>query len=117
MATRLRDIPPLRSLPLSLEAVRFNRVRLALRRLGNPLCLELPRGIDLILEDRSWFCLQAAGELPLVEWTAFACAGRALHEPVPCIMHIYHVHAGMIGGSLLAAMDTRLNERLATWSR
>ncbi|MDA8362855.1 MAG: hypothetical protein M0Z84_03320 [Gammaproteobacteria bacterium] len=117
MAIRLRDIPPLRSLPQSVEAVRYNRVRLALRRLANPLQLELPRGIDLFLEDRSWLCLHGASELPLIEWAEFTPAGRALHEPVPCVMHVYHVHAGLIGSTLLAAMDAMLEARLVEQRR
>ena len=113
MATRLRDIPPLRSLPLSVEAVRYNRVRLALRRLANPLRLELPRGIDMFLEDTSWLCMHGESEFPLVEWAEFAPSGRALHEPVRCVMHLYHVHAGLISSTSLATMDALLQARLA----
>ncbi len=117
MVTRVRDIPPLRSLPLSVDAVRYNRVRLALRRLANPLRLELPRGIDLFLEETSWLCMHGESELPLVEWAEFAPSGRALHEPVCCVMHIYHVHAGLISSSSLATMDTMLETRLAAMRR
>ena len=117
MAGSLRDIPPLRSLPVTLDAVRYNRVRLALRRLSNPLHLELPRGIDMFLKGSSWLCLLGAHELPLIEWAEFAAAGRGLNDPVPCIMHLYHVQAGLISGQSLETMDVLLEARLAALRR
>ncbi len=113
MAARLRDIPPLRSLQLSVDAIRYNRVRRALRRVANPLQRELPRGIEMFIADASWRCLLGETGLPLVEWAEFASAGRALHEPVRCVMHLYHVQAGLISSTSLATMDGLLQERLA----
>lgn len=54
--SRLDEIPILRSAATTVPAVRYNRVRLALRRLENPLRLELPRlrSLDMILEDEAW---------------------------------------------------------------
>jgi hypothetical protein len=116
MGMRLNDISPLRTLPKTIEAVRYNRVRLALLRLGSPLRVELPRlQLDMLLERQAWiaFCLWQQN-FPMLAWTEFDARQRAgLHEPVHCCLRLYHVHAGLLMGVALDAMDVRLAERLA----
>ena len=118
--TATREFPPLRSLPKRLEAAYYNRVRLALRRLGCPLRVALPRhrGLEAILDDDAWLCVDTTrDDLPVLAWRAFATCGRnSLHEPVDCRLDLYHWHAGLIMGTALEALDAALSTRLALTS-
>jgi hypothetical protein len=111
-----REFPPLRSLPKLLEASYYNRVRLALRRLGRPLRVALPqhRGLEAILDYDAWVCVDTTrGDLPILAWRAFGNHGRdSLHRPVDCRIELYHWHAGLIMGTALEALDTALRARL-----
>lgn len=108
---------PLRTYPKHIEAACYNHVRLALRRFGAPLRLGLPRhrGLEIILEDDLWLCVDAAREdTPVLAWFDFATRGRAsLHTPVPCRLELYHVHAGLVMGTALEALNEALRLRLA----
>jgi len=111
------ELPPLRVMPKAIEAPCYNRVRLALRRLGNPLRLPLPqhRGLDAILDDQAWVCVDTiCNDFPVLAWCGFAVQGRdSLHTPVDCHVRLYHWKAGLIMGTALDALDTALRERLA----
>jgi hypothetical protein len=112
--SRLNDIPTLKSLPGSVAAARFNRVRLALTRLENPLRIELPglRSMDFILENQVWAIVDHNhNDIPVVAWTDFE-PRTTLHQPVPCIMRIYHLHADAIIDQALQKLDNILNARL-----
>jgi hypothetical protein len=110
----LNDLVPLRTLPKSIEAHQYNRVRLALLRLGNPLRLDIPRlHVAVTLGDKHWLCVRPLDDdLPLLAWTAFETRGRALHEAVPCRLHLYHFHAGLLMGVALDVLDQTLCARL-----
>ena len=62
MRSRLNDIPILKSTQYRMEAVYYNRVHLALKRIGNPLRIELInlRGLDIVIEDDAWICVDRA---------------------------------------------------------
>jgi hypothetical protein len=113
----VRELPALRSFPKRLEASCYNRVRLALGRFGRPLRLPLPqhRGLEAILDDDAWVCVDTTcDDLPVLAWLAFAVRGRSsLHEPVDCRLELYHWHAGLIMGTALEALDEALKARLA----
>jgi hypothetical protein len=112
----LRDIPPLRTLPKTIDAACYNRVRLALMRMGSPLRLELPRQrMNIVLADREWMGIAPwQVEMPMLVWTEFRPRPRqSLHEPVSCVLHLYHVHAGLVMGTALDGLDELLIERLA----
>ncbi len=118
MIRRIRDLAPLRSIPKTVDACYYNRVRLALKRLGNPLEVELDgrlRQSDMLLTDREWLCVdRARDDLPLLAWTDFAIKERdALHAPVRCTLHLYHAHAGLLMGRALPVLDRVLQQRLA----
>ena len=110
----------MRSLPKRMEAVYYNRVRLALGRLGRPLRVPLliHRGLDAILDDETWLCVDATrDDLPMLAWRAFAARGReSLHEPVECRLELYHCHAGLLMGPALELLDAALCARLAARS-
>ena len=113
--TRLNDIPTLKSLPSTVPAERFNRVRLALRRLENPLRIELPklRTLDFILEDEMWAIVDRdLNDIPVVAWTDFEYRS-SLHQPVQCTLRHYHAHADAIMDKALEKLDTILEARLA----
>ena len=112
----LRDIPPLRTLPKIIDAACYNRVRLALLRMGSPLRLEIPgHRLDMVLTDRAWMGIAPwQMEIPMLVWTEFRPRPRrSLHEPVSCMLHLYHMHAGLIMGTALDDLDKLLIERLA----
>lgn len=116
LSDRLRDLPVYERLPDSIEALRFNRVRLALRRLANPLRFELDglHGLDLSLEDEAWVCAdRTLNDMPVLAWVKFATAARGgLHLPVACELRYYHAHAHVIRAKVLALMDETLDARL-----
>jgi hypothetical protein len=112
--SRLNEIPTLKSRPTTVTAERFNRVRLALRRLENPIRIELPklRSLDLILEDDIWAIVDRdLNDIPVVAWTDFEHRS-SLHQAVPCILRYYHAHADAIMDKALRKLDEILEARL-----
>ncbi len=111
-----RDVPPMRSFPKTIAARYYNRVRLALLRLGNPLRVPMNAlgQADIILSDEEWRCVdRSRDDLPLLAWTDFQVQGRdALHEPVSCTLRLYHSHAGILMGRALPALDETLSTLL-----
>jgi len=87
-----RELTPMRSLPKSVDAKYYNRVRLALLRLANPLRVSLDAlgDADIILADREWLCVdRSRDDLPLLAWRDFEFRERAgLHKPVQCTLHL-----------------------------
>ena len=115
MKSRIEDIPKLKTEPSSIEGAHFNQVRLALLRLENPLRLKLPglRGMDIILDDKSWVCVdRTLYDLPVIAWTDFGHIEReGLHEPVSCLLHYYHIHADLITDTVLATVAHEIGKR------
>jgi hypothetical protein len=94
-------------------------VRLALNRLARPLRVELPnhRGLEAILDDHCWLvvdCLK--NDQPVLTWSDFDYGRDSLHEPVACVLKLHHVHAGLVMGTALEALDCALTERLVAES-
>ena len=113
--SRLNELPVLRSCAGEVDAERFNRARLALRRLENPLRLELPklRSLDFILEDEMWAIVDRdLNDIPVVAWTDFEHR-TALHQPVHCTLRYYHAHADAVIDKALQKLDEILEIRLA----
>lgn len=113
VAMKLEGVPPLRTLPKVVEARCFNKVRLALVRLGGPLSVEIPYlRIEVTLDRRCWIGRSLINGIPLLAWTEFAVRGRGLHQNVPCALHLYHFHAGLLMGTVLDNLCTELDCRL-----
>lgn len=111
----LRDVPLLRSLPKTVEAACYNRVRLAIKRLGCPLRIELGRpSLVMFLEEHLWAGVAPWDEsLPMLIWSDFDVQGRdALHQPVTCRLRLYHSHAGLMMGPALEVLSEKLARRL-----
>lgn len=110
-------MPVLRAMPAQLQAAHYNRARLALLRVGSPLRFELPhlRGMDLILGESEWVCVdRTLNDLPVLAWTDFETRGRAaLHTPVRCRLRFYHAHASLIIRTILEDLDAQLEPLLA----
>jgi hypothetical protein len=99
----------------------YNLWRLARSRLGLPLRLELPglKGLELVLDDRSWVCRDPVlNDFPVVAWTGFEAAGRsALDAPVACELRYYHMGGSKVRGRVLELMGEILEQRLAAGSK
>jgi len=119
--TRLHSVPALKVMDSVVAAKHYNRVRLALARLDNPLRFPLPhlRGLDMLLSDEAWVCVdRTLDDLPVLAWTDFQVHGRlALHAPVPCRLRFFHAYAGLIVGTLLQDVAVILAERLVRAQR
>ncbi len=117
MKSRIDEVPALWVIDAEVDAARFNRIRLALLRLGEPLRLELPhlRGLDLLLSRESWVCVERTmDDLPVIAWTRFESVGRRhLQAPVRCELRYYHGHAGVIVHTVLEDALTAMEQALA----
>jgi len=113
---RLATVPPLSVRPAQAQAAVYNRVRIALARLGSPLRWRHPtlRGLDIYLDAEAWICGdRTLHDLPVLAWTEFQASGRlALHEPVACRLSTYHEHANIIIAPVLEEIGRSLAERL-----
>jgi hypothetical protein len=110
-----RGVEPLRTFPKRIEAACYNRARLALHRIAKPLRLALSehRGLEVILDDDCWLVVDTLNNDQLIlAWTQFEQHRSALHEPVACVLHLYHVHAGLVMGTALEDLDRALTEQL-----
>jgi hypothetical protein len=103
------DMPPLRTMPKEIPAGCFNRVRLALIRLGKPLRIDLTRhrGLVIVLSDAAWYCVDSLAEDQLIlAWATFESCGRDnLTAPVACELRLYHHCAGLVMGTVLSDME------------
>lgn len=118
MRSRLDEIPTFETRQSQLRAQDFNLVRIALKRLGAPIRIELPRlrSLDFIFEKDLWVIVdRALNDIPIVAWLDFAEAQRDnLHQPITCQQRTYHTHAMMIIAKAFEAMHLILGEKLAT---
>lgn len=116
MATRLEDVPVIKVKPALVGSDVYNTVRLALIRLEKPHRLSLPglRGMDMVLNDDVWVCVdRTLYDLPVIAWTLFEKNTRdALHRPIGCQVNYYHIHANVIAETVLCATRQLLEQRL-----
>ncbi len=117
MKSRIEDVPKLRTISTEIEGGRYNQVRLGLLRLGSPIRMALPglRGMDVIVDAKAWVCVdRTLYDLPVLAWTDFEHRQRsAIHEPVRCLLHYYHVHADLITETVLSTLLSVLAEQLS----
>ncbi len=109
------DLKPLRVLPKTIDAHCYNLARLALRRLPRrPIRVRLDglRGLEVIIEDKYWLCIDSnAEDSPVLAWTDFETKGRSsLHEPVQCKLYLLHYHSGLVMGLALDALEQALDQ-------
>ena len=112
------EISPWRIFPKQIEAACYNRVRLALLRIENPLRLALVRhrGLEVILQDDCWRCVDSFAEDQLVmAWRDFQIHARDnLYEPIACNLWLYHHCAGLITGSALDELHQVIEQQFGS---
>ena len=115
MHPRLEDVPVYETRLTTVAAAHYNLVHVARKRLEPSIRIALPglRTLDLILDEEAWIVVdRALAEVPVVAWLEFRPGERALHEPVPCRMNLYHLAGRMVVPRTLEAMSLILGERL-----
>lgn len=116
MTAKLPQVPVLKAVAGRIGAAHYNRVRLARRRLGEPLTLMLPglRGFQVCIGREHWVCRDRnLGDLPILAWTDFAPFARnGLSQPVPCRLLYYHPYARVVLRTVLDDMAKILGARL-----
>lgn len=117
MNWRLDDLPVYATTEFSVSAEDFNLVQRALNRLGEPINIPLQglRSLELILDRDAWIVVDSdLNHIPVLAWTDFQSEGRlTLHEPVPCRLKTYHMHAMVILERVAAFMEEELGKRLS----
>ena len=110
------ELLPLRIFPKVIDAETFNMARLALLRLANPLQVSLTEHhcLDVILSKQQWLCVDVChDDMPIMAWREFDTRHRdVLHQPVNCMLHLYHTHASLIMGSALECLTQELSDLL-----
>jgi hypothetical protein len=117
LPVRIESLPAVHTLRKFIPATEYNRIRLALRRLENPLRFPLAnmRCLEMILTDTFWLCIDSCREdRPVLAWTGFETSSRSgIHEAVACDLRLFHVHAGLVMGEILENTGVELQHRLA----
>lgn len=115
--TRHDEVPLLHNREGKVEAVYYNEVQTALKKLGRQIRFPIPKlkHLDLILQKDAWIVVdRALNDFPILAWTGFQTENRnSLHEPVKCEVRIFHFAASMILRRTLEAMDLMLGEQLS----
>jgi len=116
MYTRHDEVPVYRYSESVINAVHYNTVQTAHKRLGGEIRLTIPRlkTLDLILQRDAWIVVdRALNDIPVAAWTNFETTQRdALHAPVKCQLRLYHANGEIIINHVLEAMELLLGERL-----
>ncbi|MGD8573051.1 MAG: hypothetical protein PVH98_11380 [Gammaproteobacteria bacterium] len=116
----MNDIPVLERRDTQVDALYFNHVQVAHKRLGKSIRYQIPqlRHLDLILEPHAWIIVdRALNDIAVAAWTDFDVQNRSsLHEPIPCNLRLYHANAGLILKRTLDAMELLLGEQLTNES-
>ncbi|MDH5473859.1 MAG: hypothetical protein OEY61_13505 [Gammaproteobacteria bacterium] len=115
--TRHNEVPVLHTREGKVEAIYYNEVQTALKKLGRQIRFPIPKlkHLDLILQKDAWIVIdRALHDFPILAWTDFKTEGRqSLLAPVQCEVRIFHFAASMILRRTLEAMDLMLGEQLA----
>jgi len=102
-----------------IPAADFNRVRLALLRISNPLEITLTsmNCLEVTFTDEYWLCFDACmNNQPILAWTAFDKSGHnnALNSTVACELRMYHAHAGLVMGEVLENIGKELDDQMGS---
>ena len=117
MYQRHQEVPVFEYRNSEVDAVHFNHVQVALKRLGSEIHLPLPRlkTLELILQKDAWIIVDRAfNDLPVAAWTDFEVHHRDdLYSPIKCRLRLYHTNADLVLDRSLDAMELLLGEELA----
>jgi hypothetical protein len=117
--TRHLSARPLATEACEIGADCYNCLRRALARSdqSGPVWLDLP-GLGnfklALLPDAMVVADRALGYLPMAAWTEIhPSLDRGLHEPVPCLLALYHSRGERLIGAVEAAMHRQLKVHLS----
>jgi hypothetical protein len=117
MYTRHNEVQQLRSENTEVQAIYFNHVQTALKRLDNKIRFKIPtlKHLDLILQTDAWIVVDTVlNDMPIIAWSDFNIEHReTLHQPVKCEIRFYHFAADKIMDKTLEAMELVLGEKMA----
>ncbi len=117
MYTRHNEIQQLHSEKTEIQAVYFNHVQMALKRLGRQIRFKIPtlKHLDLILQSDAWVVVDTVlNDMPIIAWSDFIIDHRdALHQPIACEIRYYHFAADKIMSRTLEAMELMLGEKMS----
>jgi len=112
--TRHDEVPLLHTREGKMDAIYFNHVQTALKRLGPQIRLRIPKlkHLELIIQRDAWIVVDLAlSEFPILCWTDFQTQHRDnLHEAVPCEVRYFHYGASMIYNKTIEGMELMLGE-------
>jgi len=115
--TRHDEVPQLDSWPSQVDAHYFNHVKLALKRMGSEIRLELPglKHLDLILQKNAWIIVdRVLNDYPIAAWCEFQADHRDnLHQAINCGLRTFHFGARLVLRRTLDAMEKYLIDELA----
>jgi len=122
MYSRHDEVPELSSRDGKVDALYYNHVQTALKRLSdnhtgvNEIRLTIPKlkHLDLVLQKDAWVIVdRALNDYPIAAWTNFQTEHReSLHEPIHCEIRLFHYAASMVLKRTLEAMDTLIEAAL-----
>lgn len=114
--TRHTEIQMLAHRQGKVDAIYYNDVQTALKRINFEIRLQIPKlkHLDLILQKDAWIVVdKVLNDMPVLTWTNFEIEHReSLHEPVKCEVWFFHYAASVIMNRTLEAMDMMLGEEL-----
>jgi len=117
MRTPIHGVPACLVETIEIEAERYNLIRLALRRLGEPLRFPLIglRNLDIVLQQDSWVCVdRGALDLPVAAWGQFENQDRMnLRASVRCELRHYQMNTDILLPYMWMTLESILRGRLA----
>ncbi|VAW57024.1 hypothetical protein MNBD_GAMMA07-2306 [hydrothermal vent metagenome] len=117
MYTRHTEVQQLRSEITEVQAIYYNHVKIALKRLDKQIRFKIPtlKHLDLILQDDAWIVVDTVlNDMPIIAWSDFKVESReTLHQSVVCKIRFYHFAADKIMNKTLEAMELVLGEKLS----
>lgn len=120
MYTRHDEVPQYDSRSGKVDAIYYNHVQTALKKLGSQIRLQIPglKHLDLIIQKDAWIIVdKVLNDVPVAAWTNFQTEHREnLHEPIVCTIRYYHYAARMVLNRTLEAMELLLGEELSRLS-
>ena len=114
--TRHNEVPVLATRPGKVDALYYNHVQTALKKLGPQIRLRIPKlkHLELLIQRDAWVVIDLAlSEFPILCWTNFEASHREnLHEPIKCEIRYFHYASSMIYNKTLEGMELMLGELL-----
>ena len=114
--TRHNEVPVLHTREGKMDALYYNHVQTALKKLGPQIRLRIPtlKHLELIIQRDAWIVVDLAiSEFPILCWTDFETNHRDnLHEPIKCEVRYFHYGASMIYNKTIEGMELMLGELL-----